>query len=134
MMKNEKYDIITCNPPYFKVNNQIYLNNNESLSISRHEIKISLEEIFKIASAHLNTKGEFYLVHRVNRLDEIIIYAYNNKLYVKNIALVKTKDNSDPYIVLVRCVKDSLKGIKIKDNINIANLKTYQNLFKDIDY
>ena len=74
-INQKKYDIITCNPPYFKVDNKDYINNFVSLSIARHELKITLEEIFKIASQHLNTKGEFYLVHRTNRLDEIIILA-----------------------------------------------------------
>ncbi len=130
-IKNQKYDIITCNPPFFEVNNNSYINDSESLSISRHEIKITLVDIFKIASEHLNTKGEFYLVHRVNRLDEIIIYSNLYRIPVKNIALIKTKPQTDPYIVLVRCLKDSYKGIKIKDNICINNLKTYQNMFKE---
>ncbi len=130
-LKNKKYDIITCNPPYFKVDNNSYINNNEKLAISRHEVKITLEEIFMIASNYLNTKGEFYLVHRLTRLDEIIIYANKYNLNVKNICLIKTKRDLKPSIVLVRCIKNSSMGIKISDIINIENLKTYQNMFKE---
>ncbi len=131
-INQKKYDIITCNPPYFKVDNKDYINNFVSLSIARHELKITLEEIFKIASQHLNTKGEFYLVHRTNRLDEIIILANKYSLNVKNITFVKTKEKNNPEIVLVRCVKDSNLGVKIKNIINIDGMKTYQNMFKEV--
>ncbi len=127
----KKYDIITCNPPYFKVKNNGYLNETEKLAIARHELKVTLEDIFKIASDHLNTKGEFYLVHRINRLDEIIILGSKYKLNVKNIELIKTKENSSPYLVLIRAVKDSSLGVKINNPVCIQNLTTYQNLFKE---
>lgn len=127
----KKYDIITCNPPYFKVKNNGYLNETEKLAIARHELKVTLDDIFKIASDHLNTKGEFYLVHRVNRLDEIIILGSKYKLNVKNIELIKTKENSSPYLVLIRAVKDSSLGVKINNPVCIQNLITYQNLFKE---
>ncbi len=131
IIKNKKYDIITCNPPYFKVTTGKYLNNSASLSIARHELKITLEEVMQIASNHLNTKGEFYLVHRSNRLDDIIINANLNKIPVKNIALISTVDNNEPYLVLVRCVKDALPGVKIKNYLCLKNLKTYQGMFKE---
>lgn len=130
-LKNRKYDIITCNPPYFKVDNNPNINESESLAIARHELKITLEKIFEIASMHLNTKGEFYLVHRASRLDEIIILANKYKLNVKNIELIKTTANSKPYIVLVRCIKDSGFGIKINNIKNIEGLSTYKNIFKE---
>lgn len=127
----KKYDIITCNPPYFKVEDKNYLNDELKLAIARHEIKIDLETIFKIASSHLDDKGEFYLVHRVSRLDEIIIYANKYNLNVKNVELIKTKENNKPYIVLVRCIKNSKFGLKVNSERNIENQITYQNMFQE---
>jgi len=129
--KNIKYDIITCNPPYFKVEDNEHINDTEVLAIARHELKTNLEEIFKIASSHLDDKGEFYMVHRISRLDEIIITANRYNLNVKNIELIKTKEDSKPYIVLVRCIKNSKFGIKINNEKNISNLTTYQGMFKE---
>lgn len=130
-INNKKYDIITCNPPYFKVDNVDFINECDELAIARHEIKLKLEDIFRISSSHLNDKGELYLVHRASRLDEIIILANNYNLNVKNVELIKTKDNSKPYIVLVRCIKHSKLGVKINDIKNIEKYTTYQNLFKE---
>lgn len=127
----KKYDIITCNPPYFKVEDNNYINEDLELAIARHEIKIDLETIFKIASLHLDDKGEFYLVHRASRLDEIIINANKYNLNVKNIELIKTKNDNKPYIVLVRCIKNSKYGVKINNIKNIENQITYQNMFEE---
>ena len=128
---NKKYDIITCNPPYFKADEDSNININMGKAIARHEIYISLEKIFELASNYLDNKGELYLVHRVNRLDEIIILANKYNINVKNIELIKTKENNKPYIVLVRCVKNSRLGIKINNEKNIDGLITYKNIFKE---
>lgn len=130
-INNKKYDIITCNPPYFKVENKDFINECDKLAIARHEIKVDLESIFKIASNHLNDKGEFYLVHRVTRLDEIIIYANKYNINVKNIEMIKTKQDNRPYIVLVRCVKNSKFGVKVNNIKNIENSVTYQGMFEE---
>ena len=128
---NKKYDIITCNPPYFKVENSEFINECDELAIARHEIKIDLESIFQIVSSHLDDKGEFYLVHRIARLDEIIIYANKFNMNVKNIEMIKTKEENKPYIVLVRCIKNSKLGVKINNIKNIENRDTYKNMFKE---
>lgn len=130
-IKNKKYDIITCNPPYFKVEDKSYINECDELAIARHEIKVDLESIFRIASSHLNDKGEFYLVHRLTRLDEIIIYANKYNLNVKNIEMIQTKNENKPYIVLVRCIKNAKLGVKVNNIKNIENYKTYQGMFKE---
>lgn len=128
-VKNKKYDIITCNPPYFKIKNSKFINEYEDLAIARHELKINLEDIFKIASSSLNDKGEFYLIQRATRLDEVIILANKYNLNVKNIELIQTKSNNKPYIIIVRCLKNSKYGVIINKIINIENRKTYQNMF-----
>ena len=130
-LKGEKYDIITCNPPYFKVSFNSNINESDELSIARHEIKTNLEEIFCIASNYLNDGGEFYMVHRASRLDEIIINASKYNLNVKNIEIIKTKLENKPYIILVRCIKNSKYGVKINSEKNIDGLKTYKGLFRE---
>ncbi len=129
-INNQKYDIITCNPPYFKVNENSIINDFSELAIARHEIKIDLDNIFNIASSHLDDGKEFYLVHRADRLDEIINLGYTYNLNVKNIMLIKTKCDKDPTITLVRCIKGSNKGVKIKIK-SIENLKSYQHIFEE---
>lgn len=67
-----KFDIITCNPPYFKYDSNSFINANVSKSIARHEILITLEEIISVSSKIINDSGSLYLVHRCDRLIEIM--------------------------------------------------------------
>lgn len=129
--KNYKFDIITCNPPYFKVNKKNNINISQMEAIARHEIHITLEEIFSIASNYLADGGEFYIVHRATRLDELIINANKYNLNVKKIELIKTNISKKPCIVLLKCVKNSRLGVIINDTKCINNLKTYKNIFKE---
>ena len=40
--------------------------------ISRHEIKCNLDDILRISSQLLKNNGSFYMVHRPNRICDII--------------------------------------------------------------
>lgn len=128
IVKYQYYDKIICNPPFFK-NDSSLVNEDLTLAIARHELKITLEEIFEITSRHLNNGGSFYLVHRASRLDEIIEYGIKFNLRVKKVQLIKTKPSKNPQIVLIKCVKGSSNGIIINDVVDISTLKTYKNLF-----
>ena len=123
------FDVIICNPPYFKYQNDSIINKNNNLSLARHEITLSLEDIFLIANKFLKDNGIMYLSHQANRLDEIIILANKYKLNVKEIQLITTKYKCKPKLVLIKCVKNSKLGVIIKPVININGLKTYKNIF-----
>ena len=125
----ESFNIITCNPPYFK-DNIINLNKNDLLTIARHEIKVNLEEIFSIASTYLKQNGYFYLVHRPERLDDIICNGIKYNIPVKEIQLITTKEDNAPSILLVKCRKNGKPGIKIRKIVCINNLKTYKKIFE----
>lgn len=124
------FDIITCNPPYFKTKENGYRNKNDFLSLARHEIAINLETIFKIASKYLKSNKAFYLVHRVERLDDIIVLARENKLNVKELQFISTKKEKSANTILIKCVKNSKSGIKLRKEICVDNLDTYQHLFE----
>ena len=128
--EKESFDVITCNPPYFKVNNKDFINKRDILSIARHEVALKLEEVFDIASKMLKNKGVFYLVHRANRLDEVIVLAHKYNLNVKVLQLLRTKNEEKPTILLVKCIKGSKFGIIINNEISVLNLSTYQHLFR----
>lgn len=112
------------------INDDKNKNKNDYLTLARHEIAIDLETIFKLVNRFLKDNGVFYMVHRAERLDEIIILANKYKLYVKEIQFISTKKNNNPSTILVKCVKNSKIGVKIKREICVDNLSTYQHLFE----
>lgn len=126
----ETFDVIFANPPFFEIN-CAHQNTSNELKIARHEVKVTLEELFSIASKYLKGKGKFFLVHRADRLDEIINYGFKYKLFVKDVQLISTKNNIKPRIALVKCTKNSKKGIKFRHEMCVENVKTYQNIFKE---
>ena len=127
--QEEYFDIITCNPPYFKKNSSL-INMSDYKSIARHEVKINLENIFKLSYKYLKSNGTLYMIHRPERLDEIIILANKYKINVKEIALIVTNKTMIPSLVLVKCVKLSNLGIKFRKIIDVSKCSTYQHIFE----
>lgn len=126
ILEKESYDVVTCNPPYFK---DSIKNDNLIKSIARHEIKINLEDIIKIASSLLKNNKTFYMVHIPNRLDEIILLCNKYNMNIKEIVFVNNT-NKEPMLILTKAVKNSKIGMKLK-YLNDANiLKSYQNIFE----
>lgn len=82
-LKPESVDIITCNPPYFKYDEKSSLINKDyEKAIARHEITLTLESIMTSAKSILKNKGSLYMVHRCDRLNEILncLNKYNFKV------------------------------------------------------
>ncbi len=124
------FDIITCNPPFFKYEKTSLINASPSKAMARHEISITLEEIFQTVNYLLKDYGAFYLVHRPTRLAEIITLAQKYKLTVKNITFIYSNLEKDAIMVLMKFVKNARPGTKVYSKIINRDTKTYQNIFK----
>ena len=125
---NKKYDIITCNPPYFKVGNNSLLNENKIKQIARHEVKLKLEDIIDIATKQIKETGSFYLVHRCDRLIDTIHLLEKVPLGIRRICIIYTKDNSNGEFFLLEATKNKKDDAKITYK-NIKDLKSYKNIF-----
>ena len=109
----ETFDVITCNPPYFKVNESSNLNDSEYKTIARHEIKLDLEKLFKIARKLLKNKGNIAIVHRPERLSDIVSEMKKNNIEPKRIQFVYPSINSEANILLIEGTKNGNPGVKI---------------------
>lgn len=109
-----KVKLIVCNPPFFKVGEQSNLNDNEYLQIARHEIKINLEEIIKSAATILENKGRFAMVHRPDRMIEIINCMQKYGIEPKRIRFVYPKIGKDSHIFLIEGMYKGNTGLKIE--------------------
>ena len=117
--KNE-FDVIITNPPYKKSNDGVKNENKQKL-ISRHEILATLEDFIKVASYCLKDRGSFYMVHKVERLVDIICYMRKYKIEPKRLRFVFTNEKSKPTLVLIEGVKNARPFLKIDSNIYIYN-------------
>ena len=110
-----KFDIVTCNPPYFKYNSSSVINKNSEMSIARHEIMIDLETIIFVASNVLRDSGRLYLVHRCDRFVELLDYLKKYNFGLRKLQFVYDNINSDSCFLLIEAkykCKDDLKVLK----------------------
>jgi len=113
----ESFDIVVSNPPYFKVNDNSYLNEKESKLLARHEISLDLENLVKISARYLRHNGVFGLVHRPERLSDIIQVCRAYKLEVKKVQFVYPKVGENANIVLIEAIKNGKPGLKVLEPI-----------------
>lgn len=106
-------DAIVTNPPYMKLNTGAR-NIEKKKLISRHEIECNLEDIISISYKLLKSKGEFYMVHRAERLVDIMYLLRKYKLEPKSIRFVHSKQGKEPNLILIKSVKDAGNGLKIE--------------------
>lgn len=114
-VKNQKkVKLVVCNPPFFKVGEKSNLNENEYLQIARHEIKIDLEGIVKSAAMILDNKGRFAMVHRPDRMIEIINCMQKYDIEPKRVRFVYPKIGKESHIFLIEGMYKGNKGVKIE--------------------
>ncbi|MGM9834642.1 MAG: tRNA1(Val) (adenine(37)-N6)-methyltransferase [Bacilli bacterium] len=125
----ESVDIVTCNPPYFKYNKNSIININDEKAIARHEIATSLEDIMVSAKYILKNKGTLYIVHRTDRLQEIINYLSKYKFAVKKLQFIYSSYDKEAIMVLIKAVKNGQIGVKINPPLNVLEHKSYKKIF-----
>lgn len=111
--ETESFDTVVCNPPYFKVATTPNINTIEYKTIARHEIKLNLEQIINIAKKVLKNNGNIAMVHRPERLSDIITIMRKNNIEPKRIRFVYPKETKEANILLIEGVKNGRPGLKI---------------------
>ena len=111
--ETESFDVITCNPPFFKVSEQSNLNKSDYKTIARHEVKLNLDDIFKISKKLLKNNGYVAIVHRPERLLDILESKKKYNIEPKKIQFIYPKTNMEANILLVEGKKNGNKGLKI---------------------
>lgn len=115
--KPEIASIVTCNPPYFKVNESRLINENSIKAVARHELLINLDDIFKNASYLLCNNGKLFLVHRNERLIEIISKMREYNLEPKRITFVYSNLSKNSEMFLIEAIKNGHTGLKVESPI-----------------
>ena len=105
------FRVVVCNPPYMRSGHGLQ-NGKDSVSIARHEVFCSLEDVIREGAAVLKEKGRFYMVHRPFRLAEIIRLMCQYRLEPKRLRLVYPFADREPNMVLIEGVKGASPWLK----------------------
>lgn len=119
-LEPNKIDSIVTNPPYMKLNTGAQ-NEEKKKLISRHEVECTLEDIIKISYKLLKSNGEFYMVHRAERIVDILYYLRQYKLEPKVLRFIQPKENKEPNLVLIKAVKNAGYQLIIEKPLIIYN-------------
>ena len=105
------FDLLLCDPPYFKVQELSTFNKNDEKTIARHELYLNLDELCDCAKKILKDNGNFCLVHRSERLIEIIQILKKYNLEVKRIKFVHETVEKPSFLVYIEAQKCGKPGL-----------------------
>lgn len=120
LYEKQTFDVIVTNPPYKKKNTGI-INEKQKKILSRHEITASLEDFIKVSKDLLKDKGEFYMVHRPERLVDILNIMRAYKIEPKVLKFVCPKQEKEPNLILIKGIKNANPFLKIEKNLYVYN-------------
>lgn len=120
-LKQSTFDTVTCNPPYFKTPKAKERNQNEHLTIARHEVKCTLEDAVKACKLYVKSGGKVAMVHRPERMMDILQLCRDYKLEPKRLQLVYPKADREANVLLIEMIRDGKPGLTILPPMFIYN-------------
>ena len=121
LYETDSFDLITCNPPYFKYSEESLVNEENIKTIARHEKLLKLEDIFRVARKLLKNGASICMVHRTDRLIEIINEMQKNNIEPKRIRFIYPKCDSESNLVLIEGKKNGKTGLKLLSPLIVHN-------------
>lgn len=97
------------NPPYFSAAQQ------SANSAARHEQLCTLDDLFTAAQWAVRYGGDFYLVHKPERLAELCACGASHTLEPKRLLLLRHKPGGPICLILLQCRKGAKPGLVIEE-------------------
>ncbi|KPU43066.1 tRNA1(Val) (adenine(37)-N6)-methyltransferase [Oxobacter pfennigii] len=114
----ESFDAITTNPPY-KHGGSGIVNPEDAKAISRHEVKCTLEDVISVSSRLLKNNGRFFMVHRPERIVDILFLMRQYKLEPKRVRFVHPYPGKRPNLLLIEGLKYGKAFLKFMDPLYV---------------
>lgn len=123
VVRAESYDIITCNPPFYKEGTG-RKNPNEEERIARHQVEGDLNDFLGGSFYCLKNRGTGYFIYPAQQVTEFIEAAGRNRLEVKRLRFVYGYPGSDESsLVLIECKKNGQPGVRIMSPLYVYERK-----------
>ncbi|MBR7122358.1 MAG: methyltransferase [Oscillospiraceae bacterium] len=106
LIKAGSFSCCISNPPYFSGGPE-----SKTLSFARRDDLCSMEALISGAAWGLKYGGDFFLVHRPERLAEIFSISCKHKLEPKRLRLLRHNLSGPVSLVLIQCRKGASPGL-----------------------
>ena len=107
------FDAVVSNPPYLPVEGG-KMKENDYIAAARHEIHAELEDVAAEAARLVKYGGHFFLVHRAERLTEVIETLAKHNFQAKELQLVQARKDKEADIFLLKAKKGARPGLRVK--------------------
>lgn len=108
----EKFSLILCNPPYERAGSG-FTAVDAAVSMCRKELSLTLGELLDSAKRCLKFGGRLAVVHRADRVSELLCGMHVRNLEPKKLQFIAGKTEKNPYAVLVLAVKGGAGGVEV---------------------
>ncbi len=116
----KELDLITCNPPY-KINNTGEKNDSEAVSIARHEMMCTVDDVCAAAKRSLKFGGRLCLCNRPERLCDIMTAMRSNGIEPKRLRTVHKNPECPPWLILVEGRKGGRNFLQIEKPLYVRS-------------
>lgn len=132
--KPAQYSLVTCNPPYFKVN-QLHQHQKDAHKIARHEVMCTLEDCCYAARHLLKQGGRLVMVHRADRLMDVLSQMRAFQIEPKKLHFVYSKEGKAAHTIVIEGRKGGNQGLEIQPPFYIYQEDgTYSEGMREIYY
>ncbi len=108
-----QFDVVTCNPPYMNKGGGL-VNPKDNLAVARHEILCTLDDVVRVAAECLKPCGKLFMVHRADRLCDVITAMRKYKIEPKRLQLVYGDPEKAASLILIEGAKDGKPQLKVE--------------------
>lgn len=120
LFPRHSFNVVTCNPPYM-IDAHGRNNEQDALTIARHEVLCTLEDIVTAADYLLASHGSFFMIHRPFRLPEIFSSLEKHKMEMKRMRLIYPFADKEPNMVLIEARKNAKRRLTIEPPLIVRN-------------
>lgn len=124
-IESDSFDVIVSNPPYFSVKDTSLKNLNANKMQARHELSLNYKDVIIVAKKLLKNNGNLALVHRPDKLLDILDFMRANNIEPKKIRFVYPYKGKSANMLLIEGTKNGKTGLKVLDPLYVYENSSY---------
>jgi len=112
------FNVVVTNPPYMNKGGGL-VNPSDTKAISRHEIMCTIEDIVSVSSRLVVPGGQLSMVHRPERLVDIVCLMRKYRIEPKYIRFVHPSPYKKANLILIKGTRDGNPQLKMMDPLYV---------------
>jgi tRNA1Val (adenine37-N6)-methyltransferase len=120
--KASGFDAVLSNPPYMPFGRGL-VNPADTKAVARHEILCTLEDVVKAGSRLLMPGGQFAMVHRPDRLVDIVWHMRSCGIEPKYLRFVHPSPYKKPNLLLIKGTRGGNPQLKMMEPLYVYDEK-----------